>query len=157
MNTPAARARHVRVKTNGDGTTKAFWEFTSTLGKLSDGERIARINKGYSALLVKQFRGGLGISTATLGALLNLSASTIERRERQHQALDSVASERLDRIAEISALARDVFEDEEAAARWLRSPNAALGGQSPVMLCSTELGSKQVRRVLHALEWGGAA
>lgn len=71
--------------------------------------------------------------------------------------LDSVASERLDRIAAVYALGEDVFESREAAAQWMSKPNKALGGDTPIMLCATEIGAKQVRRVLQALEWGGAA
>ncbi|MCH2340204.1 MAG: MbcA/ParS/Xre antitoxin family protein [Pseudomonas sp.] len=33
--------------------------------------------------------------------------------------------------------------------------NVALGGASPAMLCDTEFGATQVRRLLKALEWGG--
>lgn len=65
-------------------------------------------------------------------------------------------SERLHRIAAVSCLAEEVFESSEAAAQWMERPNKALGGRTPTMLCETEVGAKQVRRVLQALEWGGA-
>ncbi len=90
-----------------------------------------------------------------VGRLLNLSLSTYERRKKDEKPLDSVASERLDRLASVAILAEEVFEDKEEAAQWLAAPNEALGGNSPVMLCETEIGAKQVRRVLNALEWGG--
>lgn len=60
-----------------------------------------------------------------------------------------------DRIIAVIDLAADVFEDREAAISWMNRPNAALGGQPPVALCDTEPGEHQVRRVLHALKWGG--
>ena len=77
------------------------------------------------------------------------------QRKKDEKPLDSVASERLDRLASIAILAEDLFEDEQKATRWLTAPNDALGGNSPVMHCETEIGAKQVRRVLNALEWGG--
>ena len=66
-----------------------------------------------------------------------------------------MASERLDRIAEITHQAVAVFESEEQAVAWMSRPNDALGVMTPVMLCQTEIGARQVRRVLAALEWGG--
>ncbi|CAM5286868.1 Antitoxin OS=Stutzerimonas stutzeri OX=316 GN=UIB01_09545 PE=4 SV=1 [Stutzerimonas stutzeri] len=53
-------------------------------------------------------------------------------------------------------LAEDVFEDKEAAIVWMSTPNDALGGVTPLSLCGTELGARQLRRVLHAIEWGSA-
>lgn len=76
---------------------------------------------------------------------------------RNIQALDSVASERMDRIASVSHQAEKVFEDRNAAAQWMSRPNQALDGKKPILLCETEIGAKQVRRVLHALEAGGVA
>ncbi|WP_016855044.1 antitoxin Xre/MbcA/ParS toxin-binding domain-containing protein [Halomonas smyrnensis] len=60
-----------------------------------------------------------------------------------------------DRILAVTDLAASVFEDREAAITWMNRPNAALGEQPPVVLCETELGERQVRRLLQALKWGG--
>ncbi|WP_338010181.1 MbcA/ParS/Xre antitoxin family protein [Pseudomonas sp. GM21] len=43
------------------------------------------------------------------------------------------------------------------ATHWMSTPNKAFGGTAPIMLCETEIGAKQVRRVLQSLEWGGSA
>ncbi len=53
-------------------------------------------------------------------------------------------------------LAEEIFGDRDKAITWLARPNEALGGQPPIMLCGTETGTKQVKRILHALDWGGA-
>jgi len=55
----------------------------------------------------------------------------------------------------VSQLAFKVFKDKQLAKDWLSRPNEALGGRSPIMLCETENGAKQVCRVLHTMEWGG--
>ncbi|MCE8044536.1 DUF2384 domain-containing protein [Halomonas daqingensis] len=52
-------------------------------------------------------------------------------------------------------LAEETFEDRDKAITWLTRPNEALGGHPPIMLCGTEPGAKQVKRILRALEWGG--
>ena len=83
--------------------------------------------------------------------------SALERRRRAHKNLDPVASERVDRIATVSHLAEAMFATQLTATHWLSTPNKALGGTAPILLCETEIGAKQVRRVLKALEWGGPA
>ncbi|HBP30784.1 MAG TPA: antitoxin [Advenella kashmirensis] len=122
---------------------------------MSEGQRIQSIMTGLSVSWATAAKLTFGMSSTSIGRLLNLSLSTYERRKKDEKPLDSVASERLDRLASIAILAEDVFEDKQKAARWLAAPNDALGGNSPVMQCETEIGAKQVRRVLNALEWGG--
>lgn len=87
--------------------------------------------------------------------LLKASISTLERRSRKQKKHDPVAPERLDRIAVVCHLAEDVFQSRDTATCWMSKPNEALGGDTPVMLYETDIGAKQVRRVLQALEWGG--
>jgi len=135
----------------------AFWRFSSDRDLLKDSERIHQIKIGFPAQLAHAFRLTFDLQERNLVTLLNASISTLERRRREQKNLDPVASERLDRIATVSHLAEEVFESQESVALWMSKPNKALGGSAPIMLCETEIGAKQVRRVLQALEWGGAA
>jgi len=135
----------------------AFWDFSSNRNLLKDSERLRQIKEGFSAHLFQAVQVTFDLQERSLETLLNASISTLERRRREQKPLDPVASERLDRIATVSNLAEEVFESREAAANWMSKPNKALDGSTPIMLCETEIGAKQVRRVLQALEWGGAA
>lgn len=135
----------------------AFWRFSFNRELLKDSERLQQIKAGFPASLVQALRQTFDLQERNVETLLNASISTLERRRREQKNLDSVASERIDRIATVSHLAEEVFEDKANAARWMSMPNKALGGIAPIMLCETEIGARQVRRVLHALEWGGAA
>ncbi|MGO4004106.1 type II RES/Xre toxin-antitoxin system antitoxin [Pseudomonas fluorescens] len=135
----------------------AFWGFSSNRQLLKDSERLLQIKEGLSADLFQAMRVTFNLQKCCLEQLLNVSISTLERRRREQKPLDSIASERLDRIAFICALAEDVFESRETTVQWMSKPNKALGRGTPIMLCETEIGGKQVRHVLHALEWGGAA
>ncbi|MCU1751302.1 MbcA/ParS/Xre antitoxin family protein [Pseudomonas sp. 6D_7.1_Bac1] len=135
----------------------AFWDFSSNRNLLKDSERLFQIKAGFSAHLFQAFRMTFDLQERSLETLLNASISTLKRRGREQKPLNSVASERLDRIAAVCHMAEEVFESREAAARWMSKPNKALGEGTPVMLCETEIGAKQVRRVLRALRWGGAA
>lgn len=135
----------------------AFWHFSAGREKLSEAERLQQIREGFAADLVQPVKATFSLPERSLEILLNASISTLERRRRERKVLDPVASERLDRIAMVCQLAEEVFESRLAAADWMSRANRSLGGQTPVMLCETEIGAKQVRRVLNALDWGGVA
>jgi len=132
-----------------------FWLIANKLRGCSEGERLLAIQTGFPASWIRATREAFKLSNELLEALFNASISTLERRQKQQQPLDSVASERLDRLAMIATQAADVFEAPEKASRWMVTANAALGEQTPIHLCETEIGAKQVRRVLAAMEYGG--
>ncbi|MGP0171300.1 type II RES/Xre toxin-antitoxin system antitoxin [Pseudomonas sp. NCHU5208] len=158
MSVSAAESRSPRKKDESRSVeVAAFWDFTSDRDKIEESERLRQIKVGVSSSLIVAVRIVFGLKEAGLTTLLNASSSTLERRIRDKKPLDSVASERLDRIAAVSHLAEQVFESRDGAAQWMSRPNKALGDVAPIMLCETEIGAKQVRRVLHALEWGGVA
>ena len=57
-------------------------------------------------------------------------------------------------IAEINALATEVFESEDAALRWLQAPNLATDDRAPVELIGEPNGFKRVRNLLLRIEYG---
>jgi putative toxin-antitoxin system antitoxin component (TIGR02293 family) len=65
-----------------------------------------------------------------------------------------VGSERLDRVAALATHAAELFEDQNTARRWMIAPNRALNGLTPLALCETDIGARQARRVLSALQHG---
>lgn len=136
---------------------RAFWKMAHTLGAMSESDRINFIKAGFSVEMADATKQTFRLTARGIGALMNLSVATFERRRKDAKPLDVVASERLDRIASIALLAEDVFEDETAASEWMSTPNPALEGKTPVMHCETSIGARQVRRILNALEWGGVA
>lgn len=158
MNTSTTARRPARKKDDPrEVGIAAFWRFSFNRDLLKDSERLQQIKVGFPAHLVQAIRLTFDLQERSVETLLNASISTLERRRREQKNLDPVASERLDRIATVCHLAEEVFESKEDATHWMSKPNKALGGSAPIMLCETEIGAKQVRRVLQALEWGGAA
>jgi putative toxin-antitoxin system antitoxin component (TIGR02293 family) len=153
---PSTAPLHPRG-TAREQVVEQFWAFSDDRSSLLDAQRLIQINEGFTADLSLSVRATFDLEEQQLESLMNASISTLERRRREHKPLDPVASERLDRIAAVSRLARDLFETRVAAAQWMASPNKALGSTAPIMLCGTEIGTRQVLRVLHALEWGGVA
>lgn len=132
-----------------------FWGFSSDRFALKDSERLAQIKNGFPAHLFQAMRRTFNLQEHSLAVLFNISMTMLERREREHRTLGSAASERLDRIATVSHQAEKVFEDRDAAVQWMARVNRSLGGRVPVLHCETEIGARQVRRALRALDSGG--
>ncbi|UVL38375.1 DUF2384 domain-containing protein [Pseudomonas sp. B21-040] len=158
MSTSTATRRPVKKKeVSREVAIAAFWRFSSDRASLTESERLHQIKVGLPAALIDVVRWAFDLQDRHLETLFNASISTLERRRREQKNLDPVASERVDRIATLSHLAERIVESQAAATQWMSAPNKALGGTAPIMLCETEIGAKQVRRILQALEWGGAA
>lgn len=151
INRPAVVASRI------PGPGNDFWKIAHVLGNMSESDRIKWIKAGFSINVADAAKQTFRMTGQSLGQLLNVSVATYERRRRDSRPLDAAASERLDRIAGVALLAEQVFEDKQAASDWMSSPNKALAGGIPVMHCDTAIGAQQVRRILHALEWGGVA
>ena len=146
-----------KKKARARNTGPDFWGLAHRLAGMSESERIQCIKTGFPIDMADATKTAFGMTNQSLSELLHLSVATYERRKRDAKPLDSAASERLDRIAGVTLLAEEVFEDQQAALEWMSAPNEALGGNTPVMNCETAIGAQQVRRILNALEWGGAA
>jgi putative toxin-antitoxin system antitoxin component (TIGR02293 family) len=50
--------------------------------------------------------------------------------------------------------ANEVFEEPEAALHWLKSPNSALSGATPLSLLDTDIGAESVLDTLGRIEHG---
>lgn len=70
--------------------------------------------------------------------------------------MDAATSEQIWRLADFMAMAKDVFEDVEAAKAWLRTGNLTFRGAAPMDYLDTEPGAMTVRQVLNAIATGGA-
>ena len=81
-------------------------------------------------------------------AALVTSAASLKRRAR----LSPAASERAERLARIVALAHQAFGDADEARAWLNAPHPLLGSARPIEVAVTDLGARQVERILHNIE-----
>lgn len=79
---------------------------------------------------------------------------TLNHRRARDQRLTSEESDRLARVLRVYARSEEVLDDAEAASRWLRKPNRALQGKTPLELLSSEAGARAVEKVLGRLEHG---
>lgn len=144
------------MKVASNGITIKFFEMAAKQSSRTERERIEQISSGFQIVWLSALKSAFNLNQESLATIVNVSTTTLGRLKRD-AVLSQVASERIDRVAQVAMLAADVFEDESVAAQWMSKPHDLLGGVTPLSLCETELGARQVRRVLHAIEWGSAA
>jgi putative toxin-antitoxin system antitoxin component (TIGR02293 family) len=118
--------------------------------------KIDVIRAGVGARVVEDMVGYLDVSKNVVFAVLHTPESTAHRLIREGRTLDSAASERVMRVADLTPIAEHTFGGRQAAVRWLKTPNLALGGPTPLSMLDTEPGAAEVRRVLSAIDYGGA-
>ena len=112
-----------------------------------------RVREGLPYAALGAVAKRLDIPVRELTAVLDLSERTLARRKRERR-LRAGESDRLLRVARVAALAEEILGDTAKAARWLRRPNPALGGKTPLRMLDTDLGASQVETVLHRVEHG---
>lgn len=115
---------------------------------------VGRIESGLPAASALAFKETLRLTFAELAALLGVSTRTVARWDAAKSHLDPVSGDRLLRSARIFAIATEVLEDAEAAARWLKSPQRALGDAVPLELVRTDVGARAVEELLGRMEYG---
>ncbi|HET6228898.1 MAG TPA: antitoxin Xre/MbcA/ParS toxin-binding domain-containing protein [Longimicrobiaceae bacterium] len=75
--------------------------------------------------------------------------TTLRRRLR----LSAEESERLERLARMTALAEQVWESADLAHEFLTSPQPQLGDERPIDLARSDLGTREVEEVLMRIEY----
>ena len=118
---------------------------------------IQEIRAGLPTKSLSLIETRLGATKAELAAVLFIPERTLQRRRTSHARLRSDESDRLYRLAKVVAHAIVAIGDEERAMRWLREPNRALGGVTPLSLLDTEAGTEAVEGSLGAIQYGGVA
>jgi putative toxin-antitoxin system antitoxin component (TIGR02293 family) len=112
------------------------------------------VASGAPADLLRQIASLLGITPAKLAPIVQIAARTLERRLKDNDRLKPDETERTLRVGRLLHLAEGVFEDREAASEWFRRPLKNLAGCTPLQVCATEPGSREVEQILERIDHG---
>lgn len=110
------------------------------------------IREGLPFASLERVMERFGLNRDEISWALDLPPRTLARR-KQERKLRRDESDRLFRLVRIGAQAAEVL-GVESGKRWLHTPNRALGGQRPLELLDTDLGTRQVEEVLGRIEHG---
>jgi putative toxin-antitoxin system antitoxin component (TIGR02293 family) len=111
------------------------------------------IRRGLPAAALDPLRRAAQLSQADLARVLGIPERTLARRKREG-TLNSDESAKLLRLARVIGRSNEVFEGPRAALHWLKSPNAALEGRTPLSLLDTDIGADSVLDTLGRIEHG---
>ena len=119
----------------------------------SDLDLLAHLKAGLPYSSVESVQQRLRLGKTELLALIDMNSRTLSRRKHEKR-LRPDESDRLSRLARIASMAIEVLGSEDNAIRWLRHPNAALGGMPPMSYLITDLGTRRVETVLSHIDYG---
>ena len=112
------------------------------------------LKRGIPARALASLAEALKLTLPTLAAAVLIPQRTLERRLADNAVLKTDEAERALRLARLFAKAKEVFEDGGEAAAWFGEPLSVLGGQTPLELCATEAGAREVEQTLGRIEHG---
>jgi putative toxin-antitoxin system antitoxin component (TIGR02293 family) len=112
------------------------------------------IRRGFPASALLGLKKATGFTSDEIATLLDVSPKTLERAISKGARLGHGVSDRLYRVANVLALAKQVLEDQELARDWMHEAQHGLGGRTPVDLLATEAGSREVENLLGRIEHG---
>jgi putative toxin-antitoxin system antitoxin component (TIGR02293 family) len=121
-------------------------------GRVSDmTELAAAVARGLPREVVRELAASAAHSSGSARghvAALVTSPASLKRGLR----LSPAASERAERLARVTALARQALGDDDEARTWLTETHPMLG-RPPIDLAAMDLGARQVERLLHDIEY----
>jgi putative toxin-antitoxin system antitoxin component (TIGR02293 family) len=117
-------------------------------------EILRRVKRGLTFSALLRFQKNSQFSTTELADLVSIRMRTLHRRREQGR-LEPDESDRLLRVSRVFGRALELFEgNAEGARRWFHTPAKALGGERPIALAATALGSREVEALIDRLEHG---
>lgn len=115
---------------------------------------VSAVQKGFRYQTFERFRRNIALPVDTIMALVNIPRRTLTRRKAEGRFAPE-ESDRLVRASRVYSKALQLFDgDSHAASQWLVAPQRGLGGQAPLALSSTDVGAREVERLIERLEHG---
>ncbi len=120
---------------------------------ISEADIVQLIRKGLPYAALDRLKNKLKLSEKEIAAIADIHPRTLARRKSEKRLLLD-ESDRVYSLASLVTRTIEVLGDEENALVWLRAPNQALGGATPLKYASIAIGAKRVEAILAQIEWG---
>lgn len=114
---------------------------------------IRRIQKGFPFRELEMLQDTIGMPLEQLAKRLLISRSTLQRRKAAGR-LSPDESDKVMRFSRLLTQATDLFGNIDKARAWLKHPQRGLGGAIPLDYAETEIGAKEVEKLLGRMKYG---
>ena len=115
---------------------------------------LAEVRAGLPASFLDRLRDTLDVTEAQLASVVGIPRQTLVRR-RLRGVLRRDEGDRAATVARVFNAALAYFEgDREHALEWLKHPNPALAGETPLQRVDTATGAEDVLDLIGRLEHG---
>jgi len=118
------------------------------------GISLEQVRRGLPVRALDHLAQLLRVDRAELARVLGVSLRTLQRKAGESERLDVAVSDRLARVRRILDLATDVLGEQAKGAHWLTSRSRALGGEVPLHMLDTDMGTQRVQQELYQIEFG---
>lgn len=127
---------------------------TTTQGPSVPPPTLAEIRAGLPASFLDRLKDTLDVTETQLASVVGIPRQTLVRR-RLRGVLRRDEGDRAARVARVFNMALSYFDgNREHALDWLKHPNAALGGETPLRRADTATGAEDVIDLIGRLEHG---
>jgi putative toxin-antitoxin system antitoxin component (TIGR02293 family) len=116
-------------------------------------DKIGAIKKGISKEELEALKNQSELDYDALSAILNVTKATLHTKKGKEK-FDQYISERIFLLADLYSYGYDVFEDRPRFNQWMKKPNRALNGDTPLNLLDTLYGMEEVRHLIGRIEYG---
>ena len=119
----------------------------------NEADMAAVVAGGLPGKALRALRAALNLTTKEFGKAVLIPERTLLAHQKRG-TLPAAESDRVYRLAQLTAAAGRALGDPEKAARWLRKPNRSLGGQRPLDAARTTIGARLVEDALARITHG---
>jgi putative toxin-antitoxin system antitoxin component (TIGR02293 family) len=126
---------------------------SESLRETSPQYMVRRVETGLPFGELEALSKAFDLSLERLSSLLGIARATLHRRKKEGH-LQSQESDRVARYERLLAQASAVFASPEQALEWLRAPQRGLGGAVPLEYARTEVGAREVEKLLGRIDYG---
>lgn len=109
--------------------------------------------KGIKKSALPNLSEALDIPMKRLAKLLPVTERTLQRRATD-SLLNSSTSQQVILLGQLIARGEEIFGDRQTFQNWVKQPNTALGGYTPLNMMDTTIGIQLVMDVLGRVEHG---
>lgn len=108
------------------------------------------VERGLPKAAFERLREAFGLPKNQMAEIVSIPVRTLARRKR----LLVPESDRVLRLGLLFQKCLDVLGDAEVCRQWMQSPKRAFAGRTPLQMARTEVGAREVERLLGQIEHG---